>query len=1163
MKIALKIILTIIFIFKILSKKNKILKKRNLEITPEISVKVYGTGTTQQLINPSYSGETPNIYLNDDLLCENCKQVDNLEEEENIFLLKFNEVFAGFNSMFKGLENIREINFSNFYLEDLAFMKDMFNGCKNLQYINISNDTNLIPIFSFSNIFNGCQALISLDISGFDTSEISSMESLFYQLQNLKYLDISNFNTENVYNMNKMFYNCKSLEFLDLSNFKTNNLEIMNCMFYHCESLTSIVLSSFDTTQVTDMTSLFNSCYKLQSLDLSNFITNSLKDMGNMFIDCISLTFLNIINFDTSQTTNMYNLFSNCYSLTTLDLSNFDTSSVIVMIQMFHGCKSLKSLDLSNFQTSSLKYMNSMFKGCTSLESINISSFDTSSVIGFQQLFEGCESLVSLDLLNFETNLISDMNSMFKDCKSLTSLNLSKFNLEQVTTVDEMFLNCIKLEYINFGDAKAYDSVSTHNTFSGTPMNIVYCINVAEKIKNALLEVNGDCSQSDCSDNWKEKQLIIEGTNSCKSNLNVNTDKTEEIEDNQSDDNNKIEYDNICHAKDFFEKKCRINSENVEEREKMKKIIIDEIMDGSMDELLLNSKMNKKKLLISDVDKYEIEFLSDQYHDSNNNNISSKINFDKCQKILKDEYHFNENDKLILFKIEYFLQGFNIPIIEYEIFSPNGTIKLNLEFCQNTSISIYIPVNIDENNLYLYDPTSDFYNDRCNPYTTKSKTDITLYDRKNEFNNQNMSLCEKNCVYKGYNFDNKDVECECRIKTKFRFFSEINNLKPEELLKNFVNIKQIINIGVIKCYKLLFSKDGIIYNIGSYILLIIIFITIIESIFFCVKGYQILFLKIKEIYNLRFNNSNLNINIYEEKSQIIIKNNESNKKDSEILNFKKKKTIIKKKKKIKVKKNTIKIFSNSNFNLNSSKKNDSLESTLKSKNNSKLNDYELNSLSYKEALIYDKRTHLEYYFSLLRTKHLIIFSFFEKNDYNSRIIKRCLFLFSFALYYIVNALFFNDSTMHKIYEDKGIFNFLFQLPLILYSTIISAVIKKILTILSLTEKSIVEIKNENNLEIATDKMKKLLKCLIIKFILFFIIDFLLIILFWYYIACFCAVYKNTQTYLIKNTVTSFSISLLYPFIFNIIPCLLRIAALKDENKDKVCVYKISLIFQIF
>ncbi len=162
MKIALKIILTIIFIFKILSKKNKILKKRNLEITPEISVKVYGTGT-QQLINPSYSGETPNIYLNDDLLCENCKQVDNLEEEENIFVLKFNEVFAGFNSMFKGLENIREINFSNFYLEDLAFMKNMFNGCKNLKQINLfSWDTKNVT--NMSGIFSNCSSLINLQI---------------------------------------------------------------------------------------------------------------------------------------------------------------------------------------------------------------------------------------------------------------------------------------------------------------------------------------------------------------------------------------------------------------------------------------------------------------------------------------------------------------------------------------------------------------------------------------------------------------------------------------------------------------------------------------------------------------------------------------------------------------------------------------------------------------------------------------------------------------------------------------------------------------------------------------------------------------------------------------------------------------------------------------
>ena len=52
--------------------------------------------------------------------------------------------------------------------------------------------------------------------------------------------------------------------------------------------------------------------------------------------------------------------------------------------------------------------------------------------------------------------------------------------------------------------------------------------------------------------------------------------------------------------------------------------------------------------------------------------------------------------------------------------------------------------------------------------------------------------------------------------------------------------------------------------------------------------------------------------------------------------------------------------------------------------------------------------------------NLLLFSFFIKDDYNSQIIKICLFFFSFALYFAINTLFFNDSTMHKIYENEGI-----------------------------------------------------------------------------------------------------------------------------------------------
>ena len=63
--------------------------------------------------------------------------------------------------------------------------------------------------------------------------------------------------------------------------------------------------------------------------------------------------------------------------------------------------------------------------------------------------------------------------------------------------------------------------------------------------------------------------------------------------------------------------------------------------------------------------------------------------------------------------------------------------------------------------------------------------------------------------------------------------------------------------------------------------------------------------------------------------------------------------------------------------------------------------------------------------------------------------------------------------------------------------------------------------------------------------------------FWYFISCFCAVYTNTQIILFKDTLISFTLSMLYPFGINLIPGLLRIPALNAEKKDKKCVYKLS------
>ena len=157
----------------------------------------------------------------------------------------------------------------------------------------------------------------------------------------------------------------------------------------------------------------------------------------------------------------------------------------------------------------------------------------------------------------------------------------------------------------------------------------------------------------------------------------------------------------------------------------------------------------------------------------------------------------------------------------------------------------------------------------------------------------------------------------------------------------------------------------------------------------------------------------------------------------------------------------------------------------------------------------------------------------------------------------INGFFFTDNTMHKIMINNGEFDFIFQIPQILYSTVISAVSNMILKRLSLSELHILSIKQEKNIKSAQSKSKKILSCLKIKFIIFFILSFLFMFFFWYFISGFCAVYKNTQLILIENTLISFLISMISPFGTNLVPGFFRIPALRAKKKNKICLYKTS------
>ena len=200
--------------------------------------------------------------------------------------------------------------------------------------------------------------------------------------------------------------------------------------------------------------------------------------------------------------------------------------------------------------------------------------------------------------------------------------------------------------------------------------------------------------------------------------------------------------------------------------------------------------------------------------------------------------------------------------------------------------------------------------------------------------------------------------------------------------------------------------------------------------------------------------------------------------------------------------------------------------------------------------------------SLIKTNHVIIFTFFNYYDYNSLIIKISFFLFYFSLYYTTNALFFSKSTIHRIKEDEGSYNLAYQIPQIIYSSLISSVINAIFKTICLTERNIIEIKHESSIKNLIKRSKNVEKWIFMKSICYFVSSSVLLLFFWYYLSCFSAIYKNTQLHLIKDTLFSYGLSMIYPFGIYLFPGIFRISALRDPKKNRETMFKFSKILQL-
>ena len=224
-----------------------------------------------------------------------------------------------------------------------------------------------------------------------------------------------------------------------------------------------------------------------------------------------------------------------------------------------------------------------------------------------------------------------------------------------------------------------------------------------------------------------------------------------------------------------------------------------------------------------------------------------------------------------------------------------------------------------------------------------------------------------------------------------------------------------------------------------------------------------------------------------------------------------------------------------------------------------LTEFELNLLEYNNALKIDKRRIFQFYWSFLKRGNIIFYAIMPYDDYDLRTIKITLLLISFSLNLTINGFFFNDDSMHKLYVNNGNYNFINQIPQIIFSMLISTSVNSILKLIALTGKDILLIKQQPTIEFVLLKSKSVEKCVTIRVTIFFIISLICFLFYWYYIGCFCAVYVNTQLILIHDTLISFITSIIYPFGYCLLPAILRTMALKAKKKDKKCIYNTSIL----
>ena len=575
------------------------------------------------------------------------------------------------------------------------------------------------------------------------------------------------------------------------------------------------------------------------------------------------------------------------------------------------------------------------------------------------------------------------------------------------------------------------------------------------------------------------------------------------------------------------------------------------------------------------------------------NEETSKLNISQCEAILRKEYNIPESEKLIVAKFDYINKTSTINQVEYKIYDSEGN-PLNMSPCNAISSDVLYPINnLDafnyeegynmylNNKIDIYNPEDPFFNDICYQYE-ENDNNLLLSDRR-EMYYQNVSLCEEGCKYESIDYTAKKINCNCTTKTAFtKETTTTTTLLAENIFSTKKVDPPIISVG--KCYQLIADWNNLHFNLGFWFFGGINIVSIVLT--FVVSSIEMTQLYTKINTFMKSNPPQepahikiINRNYFQEYDNSTMPPNEKEEMNGA---FKvepvseKLPEVIEEKVEIKDDANGSGIKNHLDDTLSFDLSRDKMVNGNCSFDNSIdfyaiFNEHSMsdkvialmavrNVDNYNYLLAYenDKRSGFEMAWSLLKQRHLILRAITRVSPFELVSLDISLYLFYIGITFNINALLYNhnDFKMSKSIETidysricvRGIISFLI-------ATTVLIILTHLIQHSTKFESVFIDVNQNRRL---SQLVKRIIREIRIKHFFFSMIQFVLLISFWYYVTIYCIVYNTKQYDWFYSGWVSVVLSIVMSLLFCFIVTIFRLVGLRLFNRN---MYNISLFMK--